>query len=128
MILKNVSIQKDSMMLVQDICQGIIDKKGMNVLAIDVRNVSTMTDFFIIAEGNVDRHVQALCRAVEEIMKENGRLSKRQQGALDGSWMVLDFHDIVIHLFTAEMRNKYRLEEVWHEGRIVPLQLKYEPI
>jgi len=105
--------------LVESICQKIFDKKGLNILALDVRGISTMTDFFIIAEGNVERHVVALASAVIELLAEKGMSPLHTEGEREGDWVVLDYGHIIIHFFIPSMREKYRLEQVWKEGEIV---------
>lgn len=105
------------------IAQAIYDKKGFNILVLDVRNVSTMTDYFIIAEGNVDRHVQALSHTIVDELAKHKRHPLHAEGQQEGDWVVLDYGEIVIHLFIPELREKYALEELWHEGRVVDVKL-----
>jgi ribosome-associated protein len=105
------------------IAQTIFDKKGFNILALDVRGVSTMTDFFMIAEGTVDRHVQALARAIVDKVKEHGISPTHVEGMASGDWVVIDYTDIVIHLFMEDLRGKYALEELWKESKLVDLQI-----
>lgn len=111
-----------STQMLKTICQAIADKKGTNIITIDVRGISTITDYFIIAEGNADRHVQALASTVEEAM---GHKPFRAQGREYGDWIVLDYLDVLVHLFTPEMREKYQLEQVWSEGKIVSVPIDY---
>lgn len=106
------------------IAQTLFDKKGFNILALDVRGLSTLTDYFIIAEGNVDRHVMALARVVVETLKKEGITPSHIEGMDQGDWVVLDYMEIVIHLFMPGLREKYRLEELWQEGEIVDLELE----
>jgi ribosome-associated protein len=101
------------------IAQAIYDKKGFNILALDVRGICTLTDYFIIAEGYVDRHVQALSQAIQDEFASAGPTLLHLEGQREGDWIVLDYGDIVIHLFTPEMREKYELEELWQEGQVV---------
>ncbi len=111
--------------VVRDICQAIVDKKGMNTVALDVTDICSMTDFFIIAEGTVERHIHALADSIREVCKKYSRRAKHQAGESGGEWIVLDFHDIIVHLLTPEMRLKYSLEEVWNAGKIVSVPLEY---
>lgn len=111
--------------LLKDICQAIVDKKGFNIVVIDVRGVSTMTDYFIIAEGNVDRHVAALAQHVEDVLREKGQRPAHIEGKLEGNWVVLDYLDIMVHFFIPELRQYYSLEEVWKEGKVVNVPVKY---
>lgn len=108
------------------IAQAIFDKKGFNILAIDARDVSTMADFFIIAEGTVDRHLQAICSFVCEKLKITKRLPLRIEGEKEGDWIVIDFGDLVIHLFTPDLREKYNIESIWKEGKIVDIKINVQ--
>lgn len=107
------------------VCQAITDKKGFNIVVIDVRRVCSMTDYFIIAEGNVDRHVTALAKHVEDMLRTVDFKPSHVEGMREGEWVVLDYMDIVIHLFIPELREHYALEEVWKEGKIVNVPVKY---
>ncbi|MEI8124707.1 MAG: ribosome silencing factor [Parachlamydiaceae bacterium] len=103
--------------------QTIFDKKGVNILALDVRNISTMADYFLIAEGSVGRHVKAIAQAIKQKMNEDGVSLLRGDGEKDGEWVVLDYGDIVIHLLTPDMREKYALEELWNKSKIVDVDI-----
>lgn len=103
--------------------QAIYDKKGFNILALDVRGVSSMTDYFLIAEGRVDRHVRALCAAALDVIKEEGDLPYRLEGGEGGEWIVIDGYQVIIHLFGPDLRAKYQLEQVWKAGEVVDLPL-----
>lgn len=105
------------------ISQAIFDKKGVNILVLDVRNISAMSDYCIIAEGSVGRHVKALCSAVKEMMQEAGSTLYHCDGEQDGDWIVMDYSDIFIHLFTPDMREKYALEELWRKAKIVDVEI-----
>ncbi len=105
------------------IAQAIYDKKGINILGLDVRGVSTLTDYVIIAEGNVDRHVVAIADAVIQVLKEEGYKPVHTEGHQSGDWVVIDFLDIMVHLFMPGLREKYRLEDLWKEGRILDLNI-----
>lgn len=105
------------------IAQVIFDKKGMNILALDVRTISTMTEFYIIAEGSVARHLKSLASAIKDKMQELGLPLYRSEGE-DGDWIIIDCYDIVIHLFTPDMREKYALEELWKQSKIVDVHIK----
>jgi ribosome-associated protein len=110
---------------VRSACQAIVDKKGCNVIALDVRGVSSMTDYFIIAEGTVPRHVTALAKNVDEELRKKRLTPMHTEGLSDGEWVVLDYMDFILHLFTPELRSHYALEEVWKEGKVMKLPLEY---
>jgi ribosome-associated protein len=121
-------MKKESIQLLNYIAQAIYDKKGFNIVAIDVRGVSSMTDFFLVAEGSVDRHVSGMARHLMQILKQEGERPTHDEGLKEGDWVVLDYTEIVIHLLTPQMREKYHLDELWHEGKIVDVDLKIQAI
>lgn len=116
-------MKQDSLQILDLVAQTIYDKKGFNIFALDVREISTLTNFFIIAEGNIDKHVIALAKAVIEKLKEVGLTPNHCEGIQQGDWIVIDYMDLVIHLFMPGMREKYQLEELWHEGKIIDVKI-----
>jgi ribosome-associated protein len=105
------------------IAQVIYDKKGMNILALDVQGISSITDYVIIAEGNVDRHTSAIGRAIIEEMMHKNRPLLHAEGLSSGDWVVLDYGEIMVHLFMPGLREKYSLERLWGESEIVDLSI-----
>lgn len=101
------------------IAQTIFDKKGFNILVIDVRETSTFTDFFVIAEGSANKHVQALATSVATTLENLGSAPIHIEGKSEGEWVVIDDFNIVIHLFAPGFRELYSLEELWRDGKIV---------
>jgi ribosome-associated protein len=116
-------MKKDPIQFLNQIAQILFDKKGTNILALDVQKVSTLTNFFIIAEGNVDKHVVALAKEVIKALKQEGEFPIHVEGMDQGDWVVIDYLELVIHLFRPGLREKYRLEELWREGEIVDLDI-----
>jgi ribosome-associated protein len=111
------------MAVLNRIAQVIFDKKGMNILGLDVRGISTLTDYVIIAEGNVDRHVVAIADAITLALKEEGYKPIHIEGHQSGDWIVIDFLNIMVHLFMPGLREKYRLEDLWKEGQILDFKI-----
>ncbi len=105
------------------IAQALYDKKGFNILVLDVREICTMTDYFIIAEGSVDRHVKALSQTIMDELAQQGQHPMHVEGQQAADWVVLDYSDFVIHLFIPELREKYGLEDVWKKGKIVDVNI-----
>lgn len=99
----------------QKIVQEIYNKKGFNILTLDVRGISSMTDYFVIAEGNVERHVLGIFRHLADSVGKPWH----KEGESTGDWAVLDYGNIIVHLFTPDMREKYDIEKVWKSGSIV---------
>jgi ribosome-associated protein len=110
--------------LLEEVANAIQDKKGANIIGIDVRSFSTLTGYFLVAEGTVSRHVKAMAKHVIDLLAENEMEPFHVEGMEFGDWIVLDYGDFIIHLMQEEMREKYRLEEIWKKGKIVPLNLK----
>jgi ribosome-associated protein len=106
------------------IAQAIFDKKGFNILVLDVRKFSTMADYYIIAEGTVDRHVRAISKSIVETAAQLKMPLWQIEGDKSSEWVVVDFGDIVIHLFIPEMREKYALEELWKAAEIVDVTIE----
>ena len=105
------------------IAQVIYDKKGFNILALDVRGLSSITDFLLIAEGNVDRHISSIGRAIIEELEERGEEPVHVEGLKTGDWAVLDYSEIVVHIFCPGLRERYSLERLWNESKIVDLEI-----
>ncbi len=116
-------MKNDSLVILNTIAQAIFDKKGANILALDVRGISTITDFIIIAEGNVDRHVVSIAQNVEHELKKIGESPIYVQGLEHGDWVVLDYLDVMVHLFMPGLRDKYELEKLWKDGQIVDVNI-----
>ncbi len=121
--IRKSEITTAEMPILNRIAQAIFDKKGMNILGLDVRGVSSMTDFVIIAEGNVDRHVVAIAQAVLDVLKQEGQRPIHVEGLQTGDWVVIDFLDIMVHLFMPGLREKYRLEDLWKDGQLLDLTI-----
>ena len=107
--------------LLQEICERIFDKKGFNIVTLDVRGISSMNDYFIVAEGTVERHVKALATNVMDLLREKNRKPIHIEGNREGDWVVLDYGDVIVHFFIPDLREKYALEQVWTKGKIVEL-------
>lgn len=105
------------------IAQALYDKKGFNILCLDVRGISSLADYVIIAEGNIDRHTKALSSSVKDVLHDMGLKPLFVEGESSGDWIVIDFSEVVIHLFVSDLREKYALEELWSDAKIVDLEI-----
>ena len=85
--------------------------------------MSTITDFLLIAEGNVDRHVTSLAKAIMEELASFGENVLHVEGLHTGDWVVLDYGQIMIHLFRPGVRDKYSIERLWPESKIIELDI-----
>jgi ribosome-associated protein len=105
------------------VAQIIYNRKGFNTVAIDVENVSSITNCFFIAEGNVPQHVKSIAKEIVEELKKHGEKLVCIEGMQNGDWIVLDYLHTVIHIFVPEMRAKYNIEELCKDGKAVDLNL-----
>ncbi len=121
-------MKKKVLNMLDAVAQAIFDKKGSNILALDVRGISSVTDYYIIAEGSIERHVVALADAIQEKLGKLGEKPVHVEGDREGDWLIIDYVDFVIHLFVPEVREKYALEELWHDAEVVDLNIKVEPV
>ena len=114
---------EQSLELVNKMANLINEKLGRRVFAIDIREVSTLCDFCIVAEGRVNRHVQAIAGFLEEELSKIGLKPTKIEGTQEGNWVILDYLNVMIHILTPEFREKYHLERLWQEGTIIDLNL-----
>ena len=92
------------------------DSKAEDIVVLDVRGISSFTDFFVIASGRSTRHVQAVAESIENELRSKRIKTSNAEGLQDGTWVLLDFDDVVVHIFYHEQREFYDLEGLWHEA------------
>ena len=112
----------NALALAQRAAQIAIDNKAQDVVLLDLRGVTDMTDFFIIASGTSDTHVRSIGEHVLEDMKKEGTPAHHVEGLERGRWVLLDFVDFVVHVFHPTLRNFYQLERLWADAEQVPLE------
>lgn len=98
------------------------DKRAEDIVALDMTEVSLLADYFLIASGGTTRQVQAIVDAVEEKVKAAGGPEPRIEGNKDSKWILMDFGDVVVDIFTPEERAFYNLEKLWNEAPVVDLK------
>ena len=102
--------------------KALDEKKGKEIAAIEVTEQTTLADYFVIATGTSNTQINALCGAVEKAMDEQGgEKPLRREGYRDGTWVLLDYGCVVVHVFSAEAREFYSLERLWHDGKHMDL-------
>ena len=97
------------------------DKKAEDIAILDISEISVLADYFIIANGNSDSQVNALVDNVEEELHKAGYSLKQREGHGSSSWILLDFGDIIVHVFDKENRLFYDLERIWKDGKIISM-------
>ena len=93
-------------------------KFGQDIVVMDLRGVSTIADFFVIATGTSQPQLAALAEAAEETLKNEGLIMSHTEGTRTGNWVLLDFGAIIVHLFDKDSRQFYNLERVWGDARV----------
>jgi ribosome-associated protein len=104
--------------LARRIAETALEKKARDVVALDMREVVTYTDFFVICTGNTERQTQGIQEAIYEDLKHGegaGILPERVEGRREARWILMDYLDCVVHIFTPGARDYYRLEMLWGE-------------
>jgi ribosome-associated protein len=100
--------------LVQAAASYAADKKAIDLVALDLRGVAGYTDFFLIATGNTERQTKAIHDGIHEgLKKDHGLYPRRVEGLTESRWVLMDYLDLVVHVFTPETRRHYRLEQLW---------------
>jgi ribosome-associated protein len=100
---------------------AVAEKKAIDVVVLDLRDVATFTDFFVITTGANERQVQAISDEVYENLKRSGSPSARVEGYKTAEWILLDFGDFIVHVFEQKARQFYDLERLWRESKRVEL-------
>jgi ribosome-associated protein len=106
----------DGTQLVDRIAGIASDKKAIEIRVLDVREIVGYTDFFVICSGNTDRQTKAIYEGIYEELKREGVLPRRVEGERQASWILMDYLDCVVHIFTPDARGYYRLEQLWGEA------------
>jgi len=95
------------------------EKKAENILLLDVKGIASFTDYFIVCTATSSRMLNALAEGVVEKTRLAHKKKGRIEGKPTGGWMIVDYGDIVVHLFDDELRHYYDLEELWSEGKVI---------
>ena len=100
--------------LAHEVAALAADKKAADIVTLDLRGVAGYTDFFVICSGNTDRQTKAIHDAIHKGLKDDhGLLPRRVEGASEARWILMDYLDVVVHVFTPQTRDFYRLEHLW---------------
>ena len=106
-----------SKILAVEVCKALADKRGKDIVALYVREKTDLCDYFIIASGSNAPQIRAMGERVEELVEKNlGLVPSRREGVRDGRWAVVDYGDVIVHIFNDETRLFYHLERLWTDG------------
>jgi ribosome-associated protein len=101
--------------------QAAANKKAENMKILDLHEISSFTDYFVVCSGHSDRQVQAIADSIVIQLKEDGFAPISVEGYREGRWVVVDFGDVVIHVFLDALRDYYDIEQLWQDARKVPI-------
>ena len=97
--------------------EALSDKKGSDIKIIDIRDVTVIADYFIIADGSNPNQVQAMADNVQEVLGKAGCECRQIEGYQNANWILMDYRDVIVHIFCREDRLFYDLERIWRDGK-----------
>ncbi len=114
--LKKELQDKTSLELAEICVKAALDTKAEDLVVLNVTGMSSFTDYFVIMSGRSSRHVQGLAESMEKAMRSKRISTAKAEGIQEGMWVLLDFDDVVVHIFYHEQRSFYDLEGLWHDA------------
>jgi ribosome-associated protein len=116
----------DSLQKARIAVEAALDVKAEDVVALDVRELSSIADVFIVATGRSDRQVRAIADSIETAAKRAGVPPLGIEGHAEGRWVLIDLDDVIVHVFTPQMRAHYDIERLWSDATVVPIPTQAE--
>lgn len=111
--------QLNTLEVARSIVNVLEEKKGEDIVLLEITEISSFADYFVICTATSERMLDALADEVEQNTKKNFGLNGRIEGVPQSGWLVVDLGDVVVHLFSQEQRDYYRLEELWSQGKVL---------
>ncbi len=102
--------------------RALEEKKADNISVLEITDLTVMADYFVICTGSSNTHLKTLCDAVEEALENAGEKLDHVEGRGGGTWVLMDFGCVVVHLFTQDMRAHYDLERVWQDAKKIKIE------
>ncbi|HEY0673402.1 MAG TPA: ribosome silencing factor [Longimicrobiales bacterium] len=99
-----------------------VDRKGVNIMLLDLRGLSNSTDYFLLVNGTSDTHVRSIADHIIDELRKEGSKADHIEGLRTGRWVLIDFIDFVIHVFHPTAREFYRLEQLWGDAPTIPIE------
>ncbi len=98
---------------------ALIDRRAVDLVLLDMREVTLVTDYFLICHGTSEVHIRGLADGVAEALREEARRPLAVEGGRGGGWILLDYGDFIVHIFSEDQRRFYDLERLWSDARLV---------
>ena len=102
--------------------KAAVEKKALDPVLLELKEITSFTDYFLLLSGKSDRQVQAIAQGIEEALKQNGIRPLGQEGTVEGKWILMDYGDVVVHIFLESVRQFYDLEGLWGDTPRIDLQ------
>jgi ribosome-associated protein len=102
-----------------------LDKKALNVKVLEIGRISSIADYLVLASGRSDKQTQAIADSVRQGLKKFGK-ALYIEGLKEGNWIIIDYGDVIVHVFQEEMRRHYNLDELWSAAPILPIPEEYQ--
>jgi len=112
-------VNLDGLDVARTIVEALEDKKGEDILLLDLKEVAPFTDYFVICTGTSSRMLKALVHGVMDMVREKHALKTKVEGTEMDGWILADFGDVVLHVFSEPQREYYALEQLWNDGKVV---------
>lgn len=109
----------ESLKVAKKIANLVLNKKGYDIKILDIRKISSISDFFVICSADVDKQVKAIADEVEEKLDKQGIKCYSKEGYETLNWVILDYFDVIVHIFKTEVRNYYNLEKLWGDAPLI---------
>lgn len=112
----------DTGQLINAISEGLLEKKAKDIVLLDVRKLTTLTDYFVVCHGTSETQIRALANSVmEKVKEETGENAWKQEGLEARRWIILDYVNVVVHIFSEEKRSYYGIERMWNDAVITEI-------
>jgi len=109
----------DGLELSRSIVDVIEEKKGEDIVLLDIQGLASFADYFVICSGGSNRTLQSLADAAVELIHKKFKLPARIEGLPQDGWVLVDFGDVILHVFSPDRRDYYRIEELWSQGKVL---------
>lgn len=105
--------------MARNIVNALEEKKGEDILLLDLKGIASFTDYFILCNGTTDRMLNALADTLLKDLRKELKKKGRIEGEAREGWLIVDYGDVIVHLFSPDQREYYRLEELWNDGKVL---------
>ena len=109
----------DAFEVARTIVDALEEKKGEDIVLMDLIGIASFTDFFVICSGTSDRMLRALMEAALDKVRDDHKLKTRAEGEVVDGWLLVDFGDVILHIFSVTQREYYSLDDLWKEGKVL---------